>query len=187
MRRVTYSMGVSLDGYVTDPDGSVNWTTPDPELFRFITDQTRELSAYVMGRRLYETMLYWETADLEPSHDDADAREWAAIWRLLPKVVFSTTLTSVEGNARLATGSLTEEIERLRAEPGDDDIAIGGPTLAAEAARLDLIDEYQPRVSSTLLGGGLPFYPHADRRADLELVESRTFSATVWSRYRVVR
>jgi len=180
MRSVIYSMGVSLDGYIVGPDGGFEWTEPGQELFRFITDQTRELAAYVMGRRLYETMLYWETAD----QLDGDAREWAAIWKPLPKVVFSTTLSSVEGNARLATGSLVEEIERLRAEPADGDIGIGGATLAGEAARLGLIDEYRPRVHPMLVGGGTPFYP--ERRADLELVETRTFgSETVYLRYRV--
>jgi dihydrofolate reductase len=187
MRRVTYSMGVSLDGYIVGPDGGFDWTPPDQELFRFITNQTRELAAYVMGRRLYETMLYWETADQDPSLDD-DALEWAAIWKPLPKVVFSTTLSAVEGNARLATGSLVEEIDRLRAEPTDGDIAIGGATLAREAARLGLIDEYGPRVHPLLVGGGIPFYPQSERRVDLELVESRPFgSQTVYFRYRVAR
>jgi dihydrofolate reductase len=187
MRSVIYSMGVSLDGYIVGPDGGFDWTEPDQELFRFVTDETRELSAYVLGRRLYETMLYWETADQDPSLDD-DALAWAAIWKPLPKVVFSTTLSAIEGNARLATGSLVEEIERLRAEPVDGDIAIGGATLAGEAAGLGLIDEYRPRVHPVLLGGGIPFYPRSERRVDLELVESRTFgSQTTYFRYRVAR
>ena len=187
MRSLIYSMGVSLDGYIVGPDGGFDWTAPDQELFRFVTDQTRELAAYVMGRRLYETMLYWETADQDPSLDD-DALEWAAIWKPLPKVVFSTTLSAVEGNARLATGSLVEEIDRLRAAPADGDIAIGGATLAGQAARLGLIDEYRPRVHPVLLGGGTSFYPQSERRVDLKLVESRTFgSETVYFRYRVVR
>jgi dihydrofolate reductase len=140
-----------------------------------------------MGRRLYETMLYWETADQDPSLDD-DALEWAAIWKPLPKVVFSTTLSAVEGNARLATSGLVEEIERLRAEPADGDISIGGAVLAAEAARLDLIDEYRPRVHPVLVGGGIPFFPQAERRVDLELLESRTFpTQIVYLRYRVTR
>jgi dihydrofolate reductase len=187
VRCVIYSMGVSLDGYIVGPDGGFDWTAPDPELFRFVTDQTRELAAYVMGRRLYETMLYWETADQDPSLDD-DALEWARIWKPLPKLVFSTSLSAVEGNARLATGSLAEEIERLRAAPADGDIAIGGAALAGEAARLGLIDEYRPRVHPVLLGGGIPFYLQSERRVDLELVESRTFgSQTVYFRYRVAR
>lgn len=85
-------------------------------------------------------MLYWERDD-DPSFDE-DERTWSALWRPLPKVVFSTTLSSVVGNARLASGSLADEIAALRAEPGEGDIAIGGATLAAEAARLDLIDKY---------------------------------------------
>jgi dihydrofolate reductase len=186
MRSVVYSMGVSLDGYIVGPDGDFDWTGPGQELFRFITDQTRELSAYVMGRRLYETMLYWETADQDPSLDD-DGLAWAAIWKPLPKVVFSTTLSAVEGNARLAAGSLVEEIERLRAEPAGGDIAIGGAALAGQAARLGLIDEYRPRVHSVLVGGGIPFYPQSDRPVDLEVGESRTFGRIVVSRYRVTR
>jgi dihydrofolate reductase len=185
-RSVIYSMGVSLDGYIVGPDGDFAWTAPDPELFRFVTAETRELAAYVMGRRLYETMLYWETAERDPSLDE-DARAWAAIWNPLPKVVFSTTLSAVEGNARLATGSLVEEIERLQAQPGDRDIAIGGATLAAEAARLGLIAEYRPRIYPVFVGGGIPYYPQAERRVDVELVESRTFgSGTVCLRCRVV-
>ena len=113
-----------------------------------------------MGRRLYETMLYWETADQDPSLDDAEL-EWTALWKPLPKVVFSTTLSAVQGNARLASGGLAEEIERLRAEPGEGDIAIGGATLAAEAAALGLIDEYRARVYPVLVGGGIPYFPQA--------------------------
>jgi dihydrofolate reductase len=185
MRSVIYSMNVSLDGYIAGPDGSFDWTTPDEEIFRFWTDQTRELAAHVMGRRLYETMLYWETADQNPSLD-FDTLEWASVWRPLPKVVFSTTLSAVEGNTRLASGSLVEEIERLRGEPGDGDIGIGGATLAAEAAQLGLIDEFRPMVSPVVVGGGIPFYPQRERRLDLELIESRTFSSRlVYLRYRV--
>src|ERR1700704_6009032 len=117
MRSVTYSMGVSLDGYIAGPDGGFDWTAPDEEVFRFVTDEIREVGVHLLGRRLYETMLYWETADQDPSLDDA-MLEWAAIWKPLPKVVFSTTLSAVEGNARLASGSLVGEIERLRAEAG---------------------------------------------------------------------
>ena len=185
MRSVIYSMSVSLDGYIAGRDGSFDWTTPAEEVFRFWTDQTRELAAHVMGRRLYETMLYWETADQHQSLD-VDSREWTSVWNPLPKVVFSTTLSAVEGNARLASGGLVEEIERLRREPGNGDIGIGGATLAGEAARLGLIDEFRPVVYPVVLGGGIPFYPQGDRRLDLELIESRTFSSrAVYSRYRV--
>ncbi|HEV7199326.1 MAG TPA: dihydrofolate reductase family protein, partial [Candidatus Limnocylindria bacterium] len=138
MRSVTYSMSVSLDGYIVGPDGGFDWTVPSAEVFRFWIDEIRGIGVHLLGRRLYETMLYWETADQDRSLDDAEL-EWAALWNPLPKVVFSTTLSAVEGNARLVSGGLAEEIEQLRAEPGEGDIAIGGATLAAEAAALDLI------------------------------------------------
>ncbi|MGW2051421.1 dihydrofolate reductase family protein [Streptomyces sp. NPDC001858] len=187
MRRVTYSMGVSLDGYIVGPDGGFDWTEPDEEVFRFWIDEIRDVGVHLLGRRLYETMLYWETAEQDPSLGEAEL-EWAALWNPLPKVVFSTTLSAVEGNARLASGGVAEEIERLRAEPGEGDIAIGGATLAAEAAAAGLIDEYQAVVHPVLVGGGIPFFPRDERRVDLELVETRTFSSKfVYLRYRVPR
>ncbi|MFE1755240.1 dihydrofolate reductase family protein [Streptomyces anandii] len=185
MRSVTYSMSVSLDGYIVGPDGGFDWSAPDEEVFRFWTDDVRRLGVHLLGRRLYETMLYWETADRDPSLD-APTLEFAALWKALPKVVFSTTLREVEGNTRLASGGLAEEIGRLRAEPGEGDIAIGGAALAAEAAALGLIDEYQVMVHPVLVGGGTPFFPRHERRVDLELVETRTFSSRfVHLRYRV--
>ncbi|MFG2769437.1 dihydrofolate reductase family protein [Streptomyces sp. NPDC048350] len=187
MRRVTYSMGVSLDGYIVGPDGDFDWTEPGDDVFRFWIDEIRGVDVHLLGRRLYETMLYWETADQDPSLDDA-MREWISLWNPLPKVVFSTTLSTVQGNARLASGSVAEEIERLRAEPGEGDIAIGGATLAAEAAASGLIDEYQAMVYPVLVGGGIPFFPRHERRVDLELVDTRTFSSrVVYLRYRVAR
>ena len=185
MRSVTYSMSMSLDGYIVGPDGSFNWTPLDPEVFRFWIDEIREVGVHLMGRRLYETMLYWETADEDPSLGDAEL-EWAALWKPLPKVVFSTTLSAVQGNARLVSGGLAAEIERLRAEPGDGEIAIGGATLADQAAALDLIDEYRVVVYPVLVGGGIPYFSQRERRVDLELVETRTFSSNVvYLRYRV--
>ncbi|MEW9556402.1 dihydrofolate reductase family protein [Nonomuraea sp. NPDC050783] len=187
MRSVTYSMSVSLDGYIVGPDGGFDWSVPDKEVFRFHIDEIRQVGVHLLGRRLYETMLYWETADQEPSIDEAEL-EWAALWNPLPKVVFSTTLSQVRGNARLASGGLAEEIERLRAEPGEGDIAIGGATLAAEAAALGLIDEYRATVYPVLVGGGTPYFARHERHVDLELVETRTFgSRVVHLRYRVAR
>jgi len=187
VRKVTYAMNASLDGYIVGPDGGFNWTPRDEELFRFAIDEIREVGVHLLGRRLYETMLYWETAEQDHALDDAEL-EWMGLWNPLPKVVFSTTLTEVEGSARLATGGLREEIERLRAEPGEGEIAIGGATLAAEAAALGLIDEYRAMVYPVLVGGGIPFFPQRERRVDLELVETRTFSSrVVYLRYRVAR
>ncbi|GHJ93392.1 deaminase [Streptomyces sp. NE5-10] len=185
MRKVTYAMSTSLDGYIVGPDGGFDWTAPDDEVFRFWIDEIRTVDVHLLGRRLYETMLYWETADQDPGLDEA-TREWTALWKPLPKVVFSRTLSEVEGRARLASGGLVEEIERLRAEPGEGEIAIGGATLAAEAAEAGLIDEYRVMVYPVLVGGGIPYFPRHERRVDLALVETRTFpSNVVHLRYRV--
>jgi dihydrofolate reductase len=187
MRPVTYSMGVSLDGYIVGPDGRFDWTAPNRDVFRFWIEEIRGVGVHLMGRRLYETMLYWETAERDAALDELEL-EWAALWKALPKVVFSTTLSAVRGNARLASGGLAEEIERLRAEPREGEIAIGGATLAAEAAALDLIDEYRLVVHPVLVGGGTPYFPRHERRVDLELIETRLFSSSVvYLRYRVVR
>ena len=187
MRSVTYSMNVSLDGYIVGPDGNFDWSAPDEEVFRFWIDEIRGVGVHLLGRRLYETMLYWETADQGQLLDDSQL-EWSALWKPLPKVVFSTTLSAVQGHARLASGGLAEEIERLRAEPGEGEIAIGGATLAAQAAALGLIDEYRTMVYPVMVGGGIPFFPQRERRVDLELVETRTFSSRfAYLRYRVAR
>ena len=187
MHSVTYSMNVSLDGYIVGPDGRFDWTAPDQEVFGFWLEEIRGVGVHLMGRRLYQTMLYWETADQDPSLGAAE-HEWAALWKPLPKVVFSTTLSDVRGNARLASGEVATEIERLRAEPGDGEIAIGGATLAAQAAALDLIDEYRVMIYPVLVGGGIPYFAKHERRVDLDLVETRTFNErVVYLRYRVAR
>src|SRR6476619_5394459 len=121
-------MGISLDGYIVGPAGGIDWTVPDEEVFRFSIEEIQDVGVHLMGRRLYETMLYWENPEQNPSLDEAEL-EWAALWHPLPRVVFSTTLSTVLGNARLASGGVAEEIERLRAGPADGDIAIGGATL----------------------------------------------------------
>jgi dihydrofolate reductase len=186
VRSVTYSMNTSLDGYIAGPDGTFDWPGFDEEVFRFWIDEIRGVDVHLMGRRLYETMLYWETAD-PASLGDAE-REWAGLWNPLPKVVFSNTLSEVQGNARLASGDVATEIERLRAEPGEGEIAIGGATLAVQAAAAGLIDEYRPMVYPVLAGGGIPFFPRQDRRVELELVQTRTFnSRVVYLHYRVQR
>src|SRR2546423_2143823 len=169
MRSVTYSMGMSLDGYIVGPDGGFDWTAPDEEVFRFGFDEIRQVGVHLLGRRLYETMLYWETADQDRSLDDAEL-EWAALWKPLPKVVFSTTLSAVQGHARLASGGLAEEIERLRAEPDEGDIAIGGAALAAQAAALGLIDQDPAPGHPGPGGGGHSVLPHPQRPRALQLI-----------------
>ena len=187
MRSVTFSMSSSLDGYIVGPDGTFDWGAPGEEVLRFWNDDIRAVGVHLLGRRLYETMLYWETAEQEQTLDDVQL-EWAGLWKPLPKVVFSNTLSAVQGNARLASGGVAEEIERLRAEPGEGEIAIGGATLAAEVAALGLIDEYRVMVYPVLVGGGIPFFPQNERRVDLELVETRTYdSRVVYLHYRVAR
>jgi dihydrofolate reductase len=125
MRNVIYSMGaVSLDGFIAGPDGEIDWTVPDEELFRFHTQQTLEIGAHLCGRRLYETMLYWETAEENPSAPELEL-EFARTWKAIPKIVFSTTLDQVEGNYRLASNGVGEEVAKLKEEPGKD-VAVGG-------------------------------------------------------------
>jgi len=186
MRRVTCSMGVSLDGYIAGPDGGFAWSVPDAELFRFATEEVRQLGVHLLGRRLYETMRYWENVD-QVSLSDLE-REFARLWIALPKVVLSRSLTSVQDGYELARGTLADEVARWRAEPGDGAIAIGGAGLLAEAAALGLVDEYRLRIHPVLVGGGTPFFPRAERREDLELLDSRTFDhGVVHLRYRVSR
>lgn len=186
MRKVTCSMGVSLDGYITGPDGGFSWSEPDEPLFRFATQEVRGLRVHLLGRRLYEAMSYWETVD-KASLSELE-REFAALWTSLPKVVFSTTLSSVEEGYLLAGGGLAEEIERWRAKTGPGSIGIGGATLIAEASALGLVDEYRLRVHPVLVGGGTPFFPRDERREDLHLVDCRTFeSGVVHLSYRVSR
>lgn len=186
MRSVTYSMSVSLDGFVEGPAGDFDWPGLDDDVFDIALREIRDVGVHLMGRRLYEVMLYWNSVDLDSL--SGPRREWVDRWRALPKVVFSTTLSSVEGNARLASGDLAGEIDRLRAMPDAGDIAIGGATLAVEAAKLDLIDEYHLRVFPVLVGGGLPFFARDEQRRDLELLETRGFdSGVAYQRYRVRR
>lgn len=185
MRKVTYEMSASLDGYVVGPDGTFDWGAPTEEEFTFFLDRLADVGVHVLGRRLHETMLYWETA--ERSSMSELEQTWADRWNRLSKLVFSTTLDAVHGSASLAADDLATEIARLREAPDAGDIAIGGATLAAEAARLGLIDEYRVRLCPVLIGGGLPYFVHDDRRADLELLETRRFeSGSVFLRYRVL-
>jgi dihydrofolate reductase len=184
MRKLIYSMTVSLDGYIAGPAGAIDWLVPDEELFRFHTQQVQEIGVHLCGRRLYETMVYWETAEESPLA--AEHVEFAQTWKALPKLVFSTTLESVVGNTRLARDGLGEEVSRLKGQPGKD-IAVGGAGLARACMKLELIDEWRLFVSPVLLGGGTPYSPTLDERINLELVETKTFgSRVVYLRYRRV-
>ncbi len=182
--KLIYSMGVSLDGFISGPGGRLDWSAPDEELHRFHNQQMREVGAHICGRRLYETMVYWETVDQNPSAAD-HILEFARLWQELPKVVFSKTLDAVEGNATLAKGDIEHVVAGLRQRSGGKDIAVGGAGLAGSFIELGLIDEFGLFVSPVVLGAGTPFFPALADPLDLELVETRTFgSRVVYLRYR---
>ena len=180
-----YSMGVSVDGFISDREGAFGWTVPSEELFRFHIMQVRELGVYLCGRRLYETMLVWET---DPSLRDSELHAaFADVWCALPKVVFSRTLDSVHGNARLAGGSVTEEVAAAL-DATDKDVSTGGASLAGVAVELGLVDELRTFRHPIVVGGGTPFLPPVTEDIPLELIETRTFgSRVIYERYRRIR
>ncbi|MDW2884274.1 dihydrofolate reductase family protein [Exiguobacterium artemiae] len=174
MRDIVYSFQVSLDGYIEDASGSIAFASPDAELHQYFNDYETEFDTHIYGRRLYEMMQYWETAD--QTDTDPIIVEYAKTWQALEKVVFSQTLTAVEGNARLATRTLAEELAALKQTSGKQ-IAIGGATLAAEAIRLDLVDCYHIVIYPVLLGGGKRIFPLFEQSLSLQLVDQLTFAS----------
>jgi dihydrofolate reductase len=180
-----YSMGVSVDGFIADREGAFGWTVPSEEQFRFHVAQVRELGGYLCGRRLYETMLVWET---EPSLRETElGAAFADVWCALAKVVFSHTLDSVQGNARLAEASVAEEVAAAL-EATDKDVSIGGAGLAAAAIELSLVDELRMFRNPVVTGGGTPFLPPVTEDVPLDLIETRTFgSRVIYERYRRAR
>jgi dihydrofolate reductase len=183
VRPLIYSMGASLDGYIAGPRGEGDWAAPDAELHRFHNEQARELDLHLLGRRLYEGMTYWETAEERNPAAPEHELEFARIWKRLPKLVYSKSLEAVEGNTELSRGDPVREVQALKDQDGGP-IAVGGATLAASLTAHGAIDEYRLFVSPVVLGGGTPFFA-GDTHIDLELVETRTFSArVVYLRYR---
>jgi dihydrofolate reductase len=176
-----YSMGVSVDGFIADRAGAFGWTVPSEEQFRFHLEQIRELGGFLCGRKLYETMLVWET---DPSlRDNELGAAFADVWNAIPKVVFSRTLDSVRGNARLANASVAEEAAVALAATAKD-VAIGGAGLAAAAIELGLVDELRMIRNPVVVGGGTPFLPPVTEDIPLALIETRTFgSLTIYERY----
>src|SRR4051794_19453105 len=175
-------MGVSVDGFIADRDGAFEWTGPSEELFRFHLAQVGDLGGYLLGRRLYETMLAWET---DPSLRDSELRAaFADVWCAIPKVVFSRTLGSVQGNARLAEASLAEEIAAAL-DATDKDVGIGGAGLAGALIELGLAAELRMfRNPVVAVGGGTPFLPPVSEDVPLDLIETRTFgSRVIYERY----
>jgi dihydrofolate reductase len=181
MSVLMYSMSVSVDGFIADREGGFEWSAPSEELFRFHLAEVRKLGGYLLGRRLYETMLVWET---DPSMRDDELRAaFADVWCALPKVVFSRTLDSVQGNARLAQASLAEEVAAAL-DATDKDVSIGGAGLASAAIELGLVDEFRMFRYPVIVGGGTPLLPRVTQNVALGLVETRTFSSrVVYERY----
>jgi len=176
-----YSMSVSVDGFIADREGAFGWTVPSDELFRFHLARTRELGGFLCGRRLYETMLVWET---DPSmRDDELGAAFADVWCALPKVVFSRTLDSVQGNARLAGASVAEEAAAA-IDATAKDVGLGGAGLAAAAIKLGLVDELRTFRYPVVVGGGTSFLPPVTEHIPLDLIETRTFgSRVIYERY----
>jgi dihydrofolate reductase len=178
-----YSMSVSVDGFIADREGEFGWTAPGEELFRFHTALVRELGGYLCGRRLYDygAMLVWET---DPSlRENERGAAFADVWCAIPKVVFSRTLDSVQGNARLADASLAEEVAAALGAT-DKDVSIGGAGLAAAAFELGLVDELRLFRYPVVVGGGTPFLPPVTEDVPLDLIETRTFgSRVIYERY----
>lgn len=177
MRRLIYSMGVSVDGFVNGPDGEIGFSV-DEELHRFHNDEARRTGVHLYGRGLYETMTYWESAAERHPDSSEHELEFAEIWKRTPKLVFSRTLASVEGNATLVREDVIEEVRRLKREPGVE-LAVGGPGLAATLIEAGLVDEYRLFVHPVVHGGGTPFFPPLRERIELEPIDERSFGSGV--------
>jgi dihydrofolate reductase len=177
-RTVVYSMQVSLDGYMEDPNGAIDWSSPDEEVHRFHNDQARQAGAHLYGRRLYELMAaYWPTAGDDPDASPAVV-EFARIWNATPKVVFSRTLERVDEQSRLVKGDAAEEVARLKEQPGGELLA-GGAALGGSLLRQGLVDEIRLFVYPIVLGAGKPFFPPLEQRLQLELLDTRRFESGV--------
>ncbi|GAA4424957.1 dihydrofolate reductase family protein [Georgenia halophila] len=184
MGKLIYSMITSLDGYVSDREGNFGWGAPEEESHEFVNEQFRSVGTYLYGRRMYETMAYWETAHTVPEMPPFGL-EYARIWQAADKVVYSTTLSEVASErTRIERVFDPEAVRRLKTE-SELDLTVDGPTLAAHAIRAGLVDEYQLIVGPAIVGGGNRFFPD-DVRVDLELLDLRRFAnGVVFLRYGV--
>jgi dihydrofolate reductase len=178
MGKLIYMLNVSLDGFIETPDRSLDWTSVDDELHSWFNDRMREADAELYGRRLYELMAaYWPTAETDPAATPIE-REFGRLWLDTPKIVFSSTLSSVDWNSRLVQGDVGDVLARLRTEfQGDMDV--GGPTLASEFIRRGLVDEYRLVVHPVVLGAGTPYLPPLESPRRLRLTETKTFESGV--------
>ncbi|WP_026874362.1 dihydrofolate reductase family protein [Jiangella gansuensis] len=184
MGKLTYSMATSLDGYAVDADGKFDWAEPDEELHTHFTEVTKSVSTYLYGRRMYETMVYWETAHTIPDQPEF-VLEWARVWRAADKVVYSSTLEQVSSErTRLEREFDPDALRDLKAAT-EGELTIEGPTLAAAALRAGLVDEIGQYLAPVVVGGGTPFFPDGVR-LDLRLLEQRRFgNGVVLVRYAV--
>ncbi len=183
MARLIYSMITSLDGYAVATEGGLGRGADDEEVHTFIGEVFRDVGTYLYGRRMYETMVFWETADRQPDAPP-HIQEYARDWQAADKVVFSTTLEDVSSErTRIERTFDPEAIRRLKAE-AEHDLTVDGPTLAAQAITAGLVDEYHLFITTSVVGGGTRFFPDGVR-LDLDLVEERAFaSGLISARYR---
>jgi len=185
---LVYGAMASLDGYTNDASGNFDWAAPDAEVHAFVNELERSVETYLYGRRMFETMRYWETAATGPN-DGADRpaveHEYARIWQAAHKVVYSSSLESVgTARTRVEREFDVEAVRTMVAETAGE-LSIGGPTLAVPALRSGLVDAIWLVVVPVVVGGGTPVWP-ADLHLDLELVDERRFAGgAVFLRYQV--
>jgi dihydrofolate reductase len=172
MTKLIYSAIASLDGYIADEDGNFDWAAPDEEVHAFINDLERPIGTYLYGRRMYETMVYWETAHTVADHPVE--QDFAEIWRAADKIVYSSTLETVStARTRIERDFDPGSVRQIKAQTGRD-ITVSGADLAAHAWRAGLVDECQLFVAPIVVGGGKRSLPN-DVRVRLELLEERRF------------
>jgi dihydrofolate reductase len=174
MRRIVFTISVSVDGFFEGPDGDLGWNLVDDEVHTHFNDFLGAMSAFIGGRRTYELMeRFWPTVGDGPEITGPMA-EFAGIWRDTPKIVYSRTLESVGDNATLVRAVIPDQVEALKSGTGGD-MTIGGPDLARTFMEHDLIDEYRFYIHPVMIGRGTPLFTPSDRHIDLRLVETRTF------------
>jgi dihydrofolate reductase len=166
-----YSMLASLDGYIEDADGNFGWAAPDEEVHRFVNDLERGIDTYLYGRRMYDTMVYWETADA--TGHGAHIEDYAQLWRATDKVVYSRSLDSAASERTRIEREF--DADAVRALKATHDVSVGGPELAAHALRAGLVDGLHLFLAPVIVGSGKRALP-ADVALKLELVDERRFA-----------
>ena len=184
MAQLIYVTNVSLDGYIEDAHGSIDWTEPSDEYFTFITDLVRPAGTYLYGRRLYETMAVWETDPTLAAQSELTA-DFANVWKAADKIVYSTTLHEVStASTRLERRFDPDSVREIKASAASD-LTVGGAALAADAFNAGLVDECHLFVLPVLVGAGKPAFPRAGQ-VQLDLLDEQRFgSGAVYLRYRI--